>query len=278
MKLKWSNVPVAGMLGLVGCGIVPEIPGDYTLPVSQILLAATCELQRAFIQLSEPRYASFNAKKWLIGITLTPKSDRDFTASIGLTGKSTSDTARKYFNTWTAIPGFQGNIKGTSNASVSYKLHSRDLVANWKFQENCPLGNPTFSALAEHLGVHEWLVRTVIAKDTSVGSLATYDKPTFSTEVFVKFSGNGTFTYNFPLGTNIASLAGNYDLDETLAIALTPDTDDSVLVVQTLPTGGQFGFTAPSQVQVKSRVDPQDRLDNIQTQQQIIDKLNNLRN
>ena len=265
-------------IGLGSCTIVPEIPDDYSMPVQQIVLAATCELQRAFISLDQQK-SPFGAKKWLVGLTLSPKTDREVIAGVGNTGKSTGDATKKYFNSWAVVtPGLQGDVKGTSSASVSFKIHSRDLIAHPELQAKCPTANPTFNALAAHLGVGEWLARTIAAQVNGVGKLVTYDKPTFSTEIFIKYSGNGTFTYNFPLGTDLASLAGSYDLDETLSIALTPDAQKSVLVVQTLPSGGQFGSRPPDQVVVQSHVNSETRLDAIQSQQQIIDKLNNLRN
>jgi len=110
----------------------------------------------------------------------------------------------------------------------------------------------------------------------SVGQLASLDNPTFTSEIFVKFTGSGSFTYNFPLGTDFGSLSGSYDLDETLTIGLTADPTKSVLFVQTLPNGGNFQDRPPDQVVTVSRVDPQAKLDSLLYQQQVIEKLSNL--
>jgi hypothetical protein len=269
---------VAGIAVLVGgCAIIPDVPSDTELPVREILITATCELRRAFIELDQKQYASFGAKNWLIAVAVTPKTDREVLASAGLTGKSTTDPKIPRFFTWSAIPGAQVDAKGTRNASVTYNFHSKDLIDVKKFPLDCHPASPNYSVLTEHLSIRDWLIRTVTANQQSVGALAKLDKPTFSSEIFVKFSGNGGVTYNFPFGTNVASLTGNYDMDETLSIALSPDSSKEVIVVQTLPTGGNFGDRPPDHVPTLTTIDSQARLDAIQHQQAIVDSLKNLR-
>lgn len=278
MRVLMRAMVLGIFVASTGCNIIPDIPDDYTLPINQILQHASCELRDAFVELRYRNSPSFKATDWLIGLSLVPKADREVIAGAGLTGKNTTDTKRTYFNTWSlgSSPAGQADAKGTRNASVVYKIHSRDLFDPKKFLVDCNNLSPSSSVLAQHLGIHKWLVRTVTEKDLSVGGLASLESPTFTSEIFIKFTGSGTFTYNFPLGTDFASLSGNYDLDETLTIGLTPDQVKSVLFVQTLPTGGNFKDHPPDRVEKLSRVDSQSKLDTLLTQQQIIDKLSNL--
>src|SRR5262249_25385003 len=162
---------------------------------------------------------SFGASKWLIAIKLSPKADAQISGGVGLTGKSTSLSGAKYFNTWAlgsvGGPGANAEGKGTRTGSVVFKTSSKELL-DPKSHLICPVVSPRYHVLAEHLGIGEWLVRLVQAKDFAVGSLATIDTPTYSSQIFVKFSGNGNFVYTFPFGTNFAALSGFYDLDQTL--------------------------------------------------------------
>lgn len=254
-----------------GCTTIPDIPNDYSLPINEILRTSACELRTAFIDLSSDEYRSFGAANWLLAVTLTPKTNREVTAGVGLTGRNTSDAGRTYFNIWalgsTGAPGAQFNLKGHRDSAVSYNIHSRDLLDPSRFPLHCNKSSPAYHALSEHLGVGEWLKRTIAAKDAALGSLAKIDKPTYSSQIYVKFTGNGSFTYTFPLGTNFASASGSYDLDETLSIALTPDPPKEVIRVQTLPSGGVFGVGKETVLLSRSNVDPQARLDQIQLEQ-----------
>lgn len=256
---------------LANCSTIPDLPDDFYLPIRQILLHATCELRKAFIDLNDPKYKSFGAPNWLVAVSLTPKADRQITAGAGLTGKSTIDPKRVYFNLWalgsTGAPGAQIDVKGHREGYVSFSIHSRDLINEAKFPIYCEESTPAYHALSQNLGIKDWLVRNVQAKDYTVGALAKLDKPTFTSQIYVKYSGNGSFTYTFPLGTDFASLSGNYILDEQLSIALTPDPPPSTLSVRTLPPGGQFETRKPDIVVYPSSVDPQSRLDQIQLEQ-----------
>lgn len=266
---------------LLGCSAIPDVPNDSSLPIREIIHNATCELRQAFFELkNDKKYSSFAANNWLIGLNLTPKTDREISGGIGLTGKSTTASSPNYFNSWalgsTGAPGAAVDVKGTRNAGVYFNIHSRDLLNTKKFPLVCDPSTPADHVLARHLGIHEWLTRSVLAQSQSVGSLAKLDKPSFSSEIVVKFSGGGNFTYNFPFGTDFASLTGNYDLDLTLAIALTADQTTTTITVQTLPNGGTFGNRKPDQVVTVSSVDAQSRLDALQQQQQIVDTLKNI--
>jgi hypothetical protein len=261
-----------------GCTIIPQVPDDFRLPVREILQHSACELRDAFIELSKPAYASFKASKWLIAIKLAPKLDSEISGGIGATGKSTTLAGAQYFNNWAlgsiGAPGAAFDTKGTRNASVTFKMTSKDLL-NLKNHLICPVDSPRQHALTEHLGIGEWLVQLVQAKNYAVGSLASLETPTYSSEILVKFSGNGNFTYTFPFGTNFASLSGSYDWDETLDITLSPAGGGGTIVVQTLPVGGNFK-DGPDQVTVSGRVNADQKLDNSVNQQGIINAIRNL--
>jgi hypothetical protein len=266
-------------ISVAGCSIIPDIPDDYNVPVREILQHATCELRGAFLELSDPRYASFGAGKWLIAVKLTPKADAEVGGGVGLTGKSTSLANPKHFNNWAlgsvGAPGAAGDAKGTRNASITYKMSSKDLL-DLRKPLICPVDGPRYHDLAQNLGIRDWLLRTVQAKDIAVGPLATLEAPTFLAEIVVKFTGNGNFTYNFPFGTNFAAISGSYDMDDLLEITTTRDTSGPVIVVQTLPTGGVFGNRPPDRIELPSRVDAEQRLENTQNQQGIINAIRNL--
>ena len=246
MKRVWPAV-IFSFIG--GCSLSPPVPDDFNLPIREILQHSACELRAAFVELSKPQYASFKPSKWKIAIKLTPKTNTDVNGGLGLTGKSTSISGAKYFNNWAlgsvGSPGGAIDAKGSRVATITFKMTSKELMLDQKNQLICPVDSPRYHVLAEHLGIGEWLVRLVQAKYYAVGSLASFDTPTYSSQIVVKFSGNGNFTYNFPFGTNFASIAGYYNLDQTLDITMTPDDSGEKISVQTLPKGGKFTNTPP---------------------------------
>lgn len=262
-------------------GFIPDVPNNYSLPIEDILHNTTCELRQAFLELNQKKeFAAFKANNWLIGLTLSPKTDKEVIAGVGLTGKSTSLAAAPFFNSWSigtaAVPGANTDFRGTRNAGITYNIHSRDILNVSKYPIYCDPTSPTYNSLAEHLGVREWLIRTVLAQYETTGSLAKLDKPTFSSEIFVKFTGAGNFTYNFPFGTDFAALSGSYDEDITFSIALTTDSKVTTIKVQTLPTGGNFGEPPTQPIETSVNVGAQSRLDALEAQQQIVNQLKNI--
>jgi hypothetical protein len=67
---------------------------------------------------------------------------------------------------------------------------------------------------------------------------STIDKPSFSSDVFIKFNGNSSYTYTYPPGTQLLTLGGYYQLQETLNINLTAKPKVDKIVAVTLPVGG----------------------------------------
>lgn len=262
------------------CSIIPPVPDDFSLPIREILQHSACELRAAFVELSKPEYASFKASKWKIAVKLTPKTDADINGGLGLTGKSTSIAGAKYLNNWAlgsvGLPGGFVDAKGSRVAAITFKMSSKELLSNPKNQLICPVASPRYHVLAEHLGIGEWLVRLVRDKYYAVGSLANLDSPTYSSQIVVKFAANGNFTYSFPFGTNFATIAGYYNLDETLDITLTPDDGGGKILVQTLPKGGKFTDQPPDLVALPSLANADQKLDTTLNQQGIINAIKNL--
>lgn len=279
MRVLSSVAILASAAVLGGCSIIPPVPDDYNLPVREILQHTACELQAAFVTLSDPEFSSFRASKWLIAVKLTPKTDSEINAGLGATGKSTTLSGAKYFNNWAfgslGAPAADVDAKGTRIATITFKMTSKDLL-HPKEKLICPVESPRLHALAENLAISDWLVRLVRAKNKAVGPLATFDTPTYSSQIVVKFSGNGNFTYTFPFGTNFAALSGSYDMDETLEITLSPASGGGgPISVQTLPQGGVFK-DGPDKVTVSSQVNAEQKLDNTVNQQGIINAIRNL--
>jgi hypothetical protein len=247
---------------LGGCAIVPGVPPDFALPVHAILAQTACELQYAFVVLDRaPELKRFKAKQWLVTVALAPKTDTDITLSGGLTRKSLSNATR--FTTWTLNgPGAQVDDKAERSSGISFNFKSAELMADKTLR--CPPDFPSVHVLAQHLGVGEWLYRTASAM--SVASSATIDKPIYDTDVTIKLSANGTYTYTFPPGTNLAGFGGSYTLDEQLNITMVPIAETKKLTVTSLPIGQQYQQPVVSTIQVESA---QNRLDLLGIEQAI---------
>ena len=94
-----------------GCTLIPDIPDDHNLPIIEILHHTTCELRDAFKELSQPGFEEFDAGKWLVGVSLAPKADREIIPGVGLTQKATIDPLRLRFLSW-AVPSAELDVKG----------------------------------------------------------------------------------------------------------------------------------------------------------------------
>lgn len=279
MSVRAIGAALLGGSLVGGCSIIPPIPDDMYFPIREIIQHSACELQAAFVELSKPEYASFRAAKWAVAVKVTPKVDANLNGGVGYTGKSTTISGARYFNNWAmgsiGAPGAAADIRGSRTGPVTLKTSSKELL-DPSIPLSCPVQSQNSHVLAQHLGIGEWLVRLVRAKDQAVGALGKLDSPFYSSQMVVKFSGNGNFTYSFPFGTNFGALGGYYSVDQTLDITLTPDTSAPPLIVQTLPRGGKFQNQAPSTVVFSSHVVADDRLDNTLNQQGIINAIKNL--
>jgi hypothetical protein len=133
---------------------------------------------------------------------------------------------------------------------------------------DCKNQSQTYQDLAR-LGVGKWLQRTV--RDASVAPMAKIDKPTFSTDITIKFSGSGGYSYAFPFGSDTASISGSYQVDEILGILMTPLASPSrSFEIVTLPVGEDFTkrtALVPRASTVSTLQEAKSRLDVIQLDQ-----------
>jgi hypothetical protein len=232
-------IPTVGLLA--SCAAIPQMPPDYTLPISEIIHHAVCELRFAFQDIGQTN-PNFGANSWAISVTLTPKVESELSARAGLTGKTNVNT-QKFFNSWVvgAAPGAEVDVKGHRDGTVAYVIHSRDLLNEKKFPLVCDIGTSHYHELANNLGIRNWLGRIADAAEGDVEHLIKLDKPTFNSQIVIKFDGAGNFTYNFPHGTDFGGAFASYFRDESLAIALTNDPDPARLKwVNTLPKSAGY--------------------------------------
>ena len=208
----------------------------------------------AFIGLDRtPEFSKFKARQWLVTVALLPKTDTGLTASGGLSRKSLANPIR--FTTWALSgPGAQIDDKATRSVGVNFNFKSGDLMTDGTLQ--CPPDYPSIHVLAQYLGVGNWLFRS--AEAMSVADSLSIDKPVYNTEITIKLSANGTYTYTFPPGTNLAAFAGSYSLDEQLNISMAPIADKQTLSVTSLPSSRQYTRPVTSTLQIEPA---QNRLD-----------------
>jgi hypothetical protein len=252
---------------LVSCAAIPDQPDDYTLPIKEILQRTACELRTALQDLKNAG-PQFNPSNWLINITLTPRIDTDVNAGLGITSKSTSLAGAKFLSTATlgVSPAGQIDAKGSRSGAVTFAIKSADLI---KQPLDCENPAQTYQALAR-LGVGEWLRRVV--RDARGAPVAKIDKPTFSTDVTIKFTGSGGYSYAFPFGSDAFSASGSYQIDEILGILMTPLVPTKTFEVVTLPVGQDFTkrtVILPTSSRATSVESAASRLDVIQLDQTI---------
>lgn len=237
-----------------GCAVIPDIPPDFALPVRAIVAQTACELRDAFVVLdSAPQFKRFKAKQWQVTIALLPRTEADLNVAGGLSRRSLSSPIR--FTNWTLSgPGAQIDDKGIRSSAIYFNFVSGSLMADRTLQ--CPPDYPSVHVLAQHLGVGKWLFRSADA--LSVASSLSPDKPSYNSEITIKLQANGSYTYTFPAGTDLATFGGYYSLDEQLNISMAPIADKQTLEVTSLPSSQQYTKPVTSRVDVES---PQIRLD-----------------
>jgi hypothetical protein len=218
---------------------MPDIAPDWALPMREIMLHSACELQDALGTLDhEIPSELFNARNWKIAITINPKSEADIVPGAGLTRKVPA-TATTRFSNWVVGTGngVTLDMRGNRTGSVDFNFDSEKLILDSGLP--CERETISYHALTKNLGVKDWLYRSVQA--TALAG-STIDNPKFTAQVVVKFNGTASYTYTFPPGTDLLTLGGYYQLDETLGIVFTkkPAVVAKYELV-TLPAGGK-GF------------------------------------
>jgi hypothetical protein len=246
-----QRIALALTCGLGGCAIMPDIAPDWALPMREIMLHSACELQDALSALDrEVPHELFNARNWKIAVTLNPKSEADIIPGAGLTRKVPA-TATTRFSNW-VVGGGNGvtlDMRGNRTGTVDFNFDSEKLILDGALP--CERETISYHALTKNLAIKDWLYRSVQA--TAVAG-STIDNPKFTAQVVVKFNGAASYTYTFPPGTDIVTLGGYYQLDETLSIVFTkkPAVVAKYDLV-TLPAGGD-GFKRNQARQVTSAI------------------------
>lgn len=219
---------------------MPDLPPDWAMPEQEIVHHSACEVQGALRYLAQLPAAKsvFAPSEWTVKISLNPKIDADTSASAGLTNKSPGLSTATRFVTWVAggPGGATAETKGERTGNLDFVFDAKKLMADDAL--DCEHEPFALHSLTKRIGIEDWLVRSV---EAAARTRSKIDKPSFSSDVFMKFSGSGSYTYTFPAGTNLLGLGGYYQLDETLNVNLTAKTPTNHIVAITLPPGGK-GF------------------------------------
>jgi hypothetical protein len=268
-RFRGAGAILSGSVLVAGCASPPGMPPDFMLPVQEIVLHSVCELHFALEDISAS-HPSFLKTPWAISITLTPKIDTEGALRAGLTGKSTSLSNAKFFNTWSVgnAPGAEYDMKGHTDGTAVYLTKSTVLLDKTKQSVNCDTSSTAYHALTRHLGIRDWLERTAAASEGQISGLTKLDKPTYNSGITIQVDGSGTFTYNQPFGTNFLNAFGSYKLDESVAIAFVAEPVPMTVRVRTLPSGAEYSSvsTAPGTISSTAKSE----LGTLGLQQQII--------
>jgi hypothetical protein len=169
------------------CAIMPDLPPDWALPQQKILLHVACELRAALRGLdgrTNPK--QFDARGWQIKVTLNPKIDADIQPGAGETRKS---SGLKRFMSWVVGSGngITAETRGDRSGSVDFSFDSAELIDSQRLP--CEMESPSYHALTRTIGIKDWLYRAADAMNLTGSSI---DKPSFTSEVFIKFNGSGS--------------------------------------------------------------------------------------
>ncbi|WMT76313.1 hypothetical protein [Bradyrhizobium sp. Ash2021] len=240
VRIAYGAASLCAAAAMGGCAQVPGMPGNFMLPVREIVAHAVCELRFA-LQDAKIYHPSFLAHPWAISITVTPKVDSEVSLRAGLTGKSSSVSV-PFFNTWVAGagPGAEYDMKGHTDGGVSYIVKSGQLLDDSKYPLPCRRDSASYHALASNLGIYDWLSRTAAAAEGDISKLTKIDKPSYNSQIVATWDGSGSFTYNQPFGTDFLGAMGSYKIDESVAILFTAEDNPPRRPIRTLPGGTPY--------------------------------------
>lgn len=243
-----SLVVLSGLTG--GCAIMPDLPPDWAMPQTEIVLHSACEVQSALRLIAQNHVpkAVFDPDLWNVKISLNPKVDADIQPGLGATRRQpVQANVVRFANLVLGGPsGATADLHGTRTGNLDFSFDSKKLIRDDLGCEHEPF---LLHSLTKTIGIQDWLVRAV---DAAVISGSKIDKPSFSSEVNMKFAGSGSYTYTFPPGTDLVTLSGFYQLDEILNVNLIAKTPIVKITAVTLPPNGKAfeprGTVVPSVV------------------------------
>lgn len=231
---------------------MPDLPPDWALPEREILQHSACEVQEALLKLNEmhPPKSVFIPINWTVKITLNPKVDADITPGAGLTRRDPVTTTAKQFANWVVggPSGITAEMKGERTGSLDFVFDAKELIHDRGL--DCDNQNFSLHSLTKSIGIKDWLIRSVTVAAASHSKI---DKPSFSSDVFMKFNGNSSYTYTFPAGTDLLTLGAYFQLQETLNVNFIEKTPVQTIAAVTLPEGGP-GFDPNQGREVRSVV------------------------
>jgi hypothetical protein len=203
---------------LSGCITAPELPGETVFPVEEILRTATCDLQNGFKHVSDNK--EFKPDLWLVSVKLAPKAFTDLYGNVGGTRKSVASGLPMI--TWTlGTPGANLDIKGTQSGDATFEFKSATLLQAAASNFSCNNATKETRELREKMGIGDWLERTssAMAGDRRINRM---NGLTYTTDLTVRFSANGTYSYVFAKGSDLAGIGGWYEIQKTLTISMAP--------------------------------------------------------
>lgn len=240
-RIHARSLAATALAALVsGCLGVPSLPDEREVPVQEIVASTICELRGTFVRLSDKSvHRGFKADEWGISLQLTPRVDTDLSLKLGMTRKSTLNSKALSFLTFTlgTQPGAEVDIRGRRDGSVTFVLHSSELVRrNDDLDGMCAGRDRSMHALAQYHGIYEWWTRLIV-QDAALAQITRLDKPAFNSNITVKFDiGNAGTTWFIPRGTTSFTVFGLRTVDLTLSLAFARDPKRPRVV--TLPEGG----------------------------------------
>jgi hypothetical protein len=219
---------------------MPDLPPDWAMPQQEIVHHSACEIQSAlrYLYAYPPPKSVFQATEWTIRISLNPKVDADLIPSAGLT--RVAPTTPKPVRLTTLVVGGSNGVtaetKGEHTGNLDFVFDAAKLIKDTSL--DCEHEPFALHSLSKKIGIEDWLVRAVQAAAVTHSQI---DKPSFSADVFMKFSASVGYSYAFPAGTDLAGLGGYYQQEQTLNVNMTAKTPKKTITATTLPAGGE-GF------------------------------------
>jgi hypothetical protein len=147
-----------------GCAIMPDLPPDWAMPQTEILLHSACEVQAAlrFIAQNNPPKTVFEPGGWTVKISLNPKVDADIAPGVGVTRRQPTNTKAIRFANLVlgGTNGATAEMKGERTGNLDFVFDSAKLIVD---DLGCEYEPFLLHSLTKSIGIEDWLVRSVDA-------------------------------------------------------------------------------------------------------------------